>query len=210
MLSKLCWLCILKLLVAAPLFGQFSLIGGMNISTIQSEHLEGTIQSQIGYQWGGAYLFNPINQSYFHPFTQLSVTRKGYIQKLLGKNYRVNFSYMMYSIGMAYRPVEIFAIHLGMEAGLLLKARQYIEGKTYKAKENYRHGDVGLRSSLSLFENKRVGFYVSYVYGILPILRYQPLDEFGNFLPTVRDIRNRSLEIGLLFTLNPKPYARDP
>lgn len=195
------------LIFAFEAHGQLSFYGGANISTVRTEYVLGSIESNPGYQVGCTYVFNRIFKSPVYPYTQFEIIRKGYVQDLHDKAYKVNFSYAIHTLGIVYRPFNFFSVNLGTDFSSLFKARQYVDADTFRIKENFRDFDLGLRGGICFFENKIVNFYASYIHGMVPMLAYTRIDEMGNFTDKIKDIRNVCIQAGLRITFN--PYVMD-
>jgi hypothetical protein len=50
---------------------------------------------------------------------------------------------------------------------------------------------------LSFLDNKRVGFYTKFVYGLRAMLYYPRIDAAGNFDGNIFDLKNMTLMIGM-------------
>lgn len=125
-----------------------------------------------------------------------AITRKGYTQELGGEKFEIDFTYFNVQATYNYSIVPAVALKGGLNFAFMPDKAEN------PMKEAYRAVDIGLVATLSVFENKRLGFYTSCVYGLIPVLRYYNIDAVGNFNGKINDLRNTCFMVGLRYNLD--------
>lgn len=176
---------------------QFAFTGGVNYSFLRTEDIIRNKEKEPITSWNvGAYLiwypisgndrFSLKNEGYFYT--------AGYNQQL-DNLYRIRFTYFNASVQANYSLHKFISVQTGIYIGGLVKTTPK------NILETYNEFDFGFVAGISFFENKRVGVFTRFTYGVMPILTYPKMDEFGNFLGEIKGLKNTNLCLGTFINL---------
>ncbi len=195
-ITSLITLVIALLFIGAEKAGaQVAIVSGANLSTVRSRITLENKKPIWGYQGGFSVQYYP-----FKNFQNISIingvelSRKGYRQDF-EENYDSKFWYWTFPILLNYPLSDQFALQAGAE----LSALSFTNIK--QGRETYNHFDTGLALGVSCFNNKRVSCYARCICGLLPMLDYYELDELGNFIREINDLKNLSFSMGIKINL---------
>ena len=186
--------------LAGPAYGQAVVHVGANVNGSHTSHLVGDVQPQLGYQWGGTWLFEPATDvNRWIPYVRLGFLRRGYTQRIAADTYQVRFSGLSAGGGWFYRPHPFVAVGLGVDAGLLVRAKNLRLRDRRKAGvlSTYRPATLDARLTVVLNASERIQPYVSVLHALRAALDYPRVDPMGNFDGQLRDIWHRTLQVGV-------------
>lgn len=174
---------------------QISYVVGGNYSTIRSNISLENKKPIFGYNFGVSAQYYP-----FSKFQKISLLnglefiQKGY-QQDFEKNYSFKYNYLSLPVLINYSLSNQISIQTGVELSTLISTN--IEQGT----KTYNNFDTGLVLGINCFGNKRISCYSRFTYGLVPILDYYEIDELGNFIKEIHDLKNICLSIGIKINL---------
>lgn len=175
-----------------------------------------SLNAQISVKVGGSY--NTINDAGIlenkspmfstflgagirvHPFKETSkfsiesgllIQRKGYIQHLDNETYNLTLTYFTIPTLLNYKPNATFSVYGGFALNHL------IDTNRKKGNDTYTQNDVALNLGINLLEHKKLNIFIRGAYGLIPIIDYYKIDEFGNFTDKIDKFNTMSFSIGL-------------
>ncbi len=174
---------------------QIAVIAGGNYSNIRSKISLENKEPIIGYNFGSSVQFYPFKKhENISIVNELVFIRKGY-QQDFGENYSFRFNYISFPVMIDYEISKQISIQSGVELSQLFSTNIEQGNKTYN---NF---DLGLVLGVNCFFSKRLSCFSRLTYGVLPMLGYYEIDEMGNFMNEIHDLKNICLSIGIKFNM---------
>ena len=176
--------------------GQASVIAGWNTSNIRSNVSLGETKPRTNYTGGLSVRLNPFEKApKINVIFGVEMAEKGY-EQVLDKSYNFRFLYLMLPVQLCYSPIE----EISFIGGLELSTMAWSNIEYYQ--ETYNTSDIGLSFEVDLFPNKILSLYSRFTYGLIPMINYYDIDQFGNFKSEIKDLKNMNLIIGLKFNMS--------
>lgn len=187
------WL-ILMCLMLVPMdsFTQNLSIGwGATLSTVRDDGLLNNKAPDVNFHSEFIIRYRPIKNNQKIVFqNEIMFDGKGYKLNLYD-TYDFKFFYISLPFLVGYEFEEYFKL----SAGLYISTLAFVS--ELKNFDEYNSFDSGLLLDLTFFENFPVGFNLRFNYGLSPILSYQRIDNFGNFLNEDQLFKHMTASIGL-------------
>lgn len=191
------------LLLPLATVAQFSVYGGATASTVSSNYLVGDIQPQLGYHFGLSFQASGSSLAPFYPKIRLESVRNGYLQEIESVQHVIRFSYFGITPYLNYAPLERWSASLGLFIGGIIRARYRQGSQDIGVAENYRESDIRLQGEVQWQVYEPLNIYLNYTYGLRNLVEYPAIDDSGNFTGTIRDVRMRSVSLGIRVNIAP-------
>jgi len=191
-LATICFL----LIFPARSSAQLSAFAGGTYSTVRNSAPIDSKTSVLGRQLGVSLRYYPVKSWEKLSFVnELTLVEKGYRQQL-DYDYKFRFTYLSVPLLADYELTNQISAQGGIELSRLLWTN-ISEGTS-----TFNRFDTGLIIGLVGFSNKRISLYARYTYGLVKMLDYEPIDNWGNFGSEHHDFRNSCLAVGIQFKLH--------
>ena len=183
---------------------QWYLYAGPTADWVRAPALAGTLKPQLGYQLEGQYTFVDwtVREEWL-PMMRISILQQGYRQVIDDRPHWVNFSYLVLSPGVTYRPHRFTTVSASVDIQPLLRARYRTDliDAPIGVRRAYRTLGVALRGEVVLWSEATVSPYVRVSHALRAALEYPRIDATGNFSGTILDLWHRTLSVGLRVAL---------
>lgn len=165
---------------------QFGVKGGLNISTLRAD--VDRYDSKVGIHAGGLVHIHLSDQFALQP--ELLYSMQGGDRKNINPDSKIKLAYLNIPVLVQYMFQNGFRLQTGPQAGLLLDAKNRINGVDLNIMDNLNTFDLSWAIGAGYISKKRIGADIRYNFGITDI------NESGSPAP---DIKNGVLQIGIFY-----------
>ena len=174
--------------------GQVAVLAGGDYCTIRHKIDLQNVDPVIAYHAGMSVQYYPFKTNErFSLVNELLFRQKGYQQKL-DKIYKSRFNYIALPILASYQLEKTVSLKLGIELD------QMVSTNVKRGLETFNQFDVGLVLGLNFFDWNGLSCNTRVTYGLLPMLDYYEMDEFGNLGSKIHDFRTVSVSLGIKYS----------
>lgn len=123
-------------------------------------------------------------------------------------DFQLDFHYLYHALSAGYQLFPNIAPYVGLEAGMLLRANLITATDRIHLQDTYRQADLGLLAGVQLFRNSKVSADLRVAGSLLPLLRYESFDNFGNPTGRIRGLNHLTLEAVAMLRLFKFQYQK--
>lgn len=174
---------------------QFGVKAGGNISNVRSKYGVNH-NARIGFQ-GGVFSHIAIDDKFaVRPEALYAVKGYKFPATQFNSGGTVGLSYINVPVLAVYQPAKQLQLLAGPEAGILIKANSYFDGKNHDVTNNFnRKFDLGIiAGGLYAFTNQ-VAADLRLNYSLMAIQKGTLTDQLGNVIGTAADGYNISVQL---------------
>lgn len=167
-------------------------------------------------KWHYALGFNvsidPPDWSPFFLQYEIRYAEKGYQTQISDGgavyDFQLDFHYLYHTLLAGYQVFPKVAPYVGLEVGALLRTNLVTATERIHIKDTYRQGDLGWVAGVQFFRKSRFSADLRIASSILPQLRYESFDNFGNPTGSIRGLNHLTIEAAAMLRLFKFSYQK--